>query len=163
MHFLLDFPYSGIFGTPLVKKLFPGLKPEEEIDDEIPVLDQAPVTIVTPRIDQVCGRVFKYYQNFKVEGHSLVGEASSVGEWEVEVHGASPKIRWVSDEVSPGYYNSVRVDNELYQVSALSGCLHLLTGLQIKDIVLVEPDGDHERKGVTSASNDINPLADQYW
>jgi len=124
MQFLIDFPYSGIFNTPLIQKLFPDLKPEE-IDEEIPVLDQPPVTIVTPRIDQVCGRVFKYYQNFKVEGHSLVGEGSSVGETEVEVHGASPKIRWVSDEVIPGHYKSVRVDNELYQVSALSRNLYL--------------------------------------
>jgi hypothetical protein len=58
-----------------------------------------------------------------VEGHSLVGMSSSVGKKTVEVHGASPDIRWVSDEVIPGYHKSVRVDNELYQVSVLSGSL----------------------------------------
>jgi len=125
MQFLLDFPHSGIFNTPLVQKLFPGLEPEDGIDEEIPVLDLPPVTIVTPRIDQVCGRVFKYYQNFKVEGHSLVGVGSSMGGKEVEVHGASPNIRWVSDEAIPGCHNSVRIDNELYQVSGLSGDLCL--------------------------------------
>ena len=125
MNFLLDFPYSGIFGTPLVQKLFPYLNPEEGVDEEIPVLDPPPVTIVTPGVEQVCGRVFKYYQNFKVEGHSLVGVGPPVGGKEAEVHGASPQIRWVSDEVTPGFHNSVRVDNELYQVRALSGNLFL--------------------------------------
>ena len=83
------------------------------------------MTVITPRIDQVCGRLFKYYQNFRVEGHSLVGTNSSVGKKTVEVHGASPDIRWVSDEVIPGYHKSVRVDNELYQVSVLSGSLYI--------------------------------------
>ena len=81
------------------------------------------MAIVTPRIDQVCGRLFKYYQNFRVEGHSLLGVGTSVGKEAMEVHGAYPEVRWVSDEVAPGYYKSVRVDNELYQVGPLSGNL----------------------------------------
>jgi hypothetical protein len=123
IQFLIDFPYPGILSTPLLQKLFPGLKSEEELLEEIPVLDQPPVTVVTPRIDQVCGRLFKYYQNFKIEGHSLIGVGSPVGKEATEVHGAYPEIRWVSDGVIPGYHELVRVDNELYKVSALSGNL----------------------------------------
>ena len=121
----MDFPYPGIFSTPLVQQLFPSLAPDEELSDDIPVLDQPPVTVITPRVDHVCGRLFKYYQNFRVEGHSLVGVGSSVKKEAVEVHGAYPEVRWVSDEVAPGYYKSARVDNELYQVSALFGCLNI--------------------------------------
>lgn len=114
----MDFPYQGIISTPLVQKLFPDLEPDEELLEEIPTLDQPPVTVITPRVDQVCGRVFKYYQNFRVEGHSLVGMSSARRE-AVEVHGAYPEIRWVSDEVAPGYHGSVRVDSALYQVCGL--------------------------------------------
>ena len=125
----MDFPYPGVLSTPLVRKLFPGLESDEELYEDIPVLDQPPVTVITPRIDQVCGRLFKYYQNFQVEGYSLGGVGSYVGKEAVGVHGAYPEVRWVSDEVTPGYYKSVRVENELYQVSVLSGSLCLLTGL----------------------------------
>ena len=121
MHFLMEKPYDGLISTPLIQKLFPGLEPDGELPEEIPVLDQPPVTVITPKIDQVCGRLFKYYQNFRVEGHSLVGLGSSVEKKAVEVHGASPRIQWVSDEICPGYHKSVRVDNELYQVSTSPG------------------------------------------
>jgi len=117
----MDFPYQGVIDTPLIQGLFPGMEPDEELLEDIPVLDQPPVTVITPRVDQVCGRLFKYYQNFRVEGHSLVGVGPSVEKKAVEVHGVSPKIRWVSDEIVPGYHKSVRVDDELYQVMALSG------------------------------------------
>lgn len=124
MQFLTDFPYQGIFSTPLIQKLFPSLDHNDSEEfEEIPILDQPPVTVITPRIDHVCGRLFKYYQNFRVEGHSLIGAGSSVEKKAVEVHGASPEVRWVSAEVIPGYHKSVRVDNELYQVSAMSGSL----------------------------------------
>jgi len=121
MHFLMESGCSGVLATPLVKRLFPGLEPDDESLEEIPVLDQPPVTIITPKIDQVCGRLFKYYQNFRVEGHSLIGVGSSVEKKAVEVHGASPRVRWVSDEMIPGYHRSVRVDHELYQASASHG------------------------------------------
>jgi hypothetical protein len=114
----MEEPYDGLIGTPLIQKLFPGLEPDGELPEEIPVLDQPPVTIITPKVDQVCGRLFKYYQNFRVEGHSLVGAGPSVEKKAVEIHGASPRIQWVSDETSPGHHKSVRVDNELYQVRA---------------------------------------------
>ena len=123
LHFLMDPCYSGLIGTPLIQKLFPDLEPDGDLPEEIPVLDQPPVTVITPKIDQVCGRLFKYYQNFRVEGHSLVRVGSSVKE-AVEIHGASPRIQWISDEIVPGYYKSVRVDNELYQASTLLGNLY---------------------------------------
>ena len=125
MHFLMEDPYDGLVGTPLIQTLFPGLEPEGELPEEIPVLDQLPVTVITPKIDQVCGRLFKYYQNFRVEGHSLVGMGSSVEKKAVEIHGASPRIQWVSDEISPGYHKSARVDNELYQASVPPGNLYI--------------------------------------
>jgi hypothetical protein len=115
----MDFPYQGIVSTPLIQKLFPFLEPDEELLEEIPDLDQPPVTVVTPRVDQVCGRLFKYYQNFKVERALLVREGPPVQKEAVEVHGASPEIKWVSGEVAPGYYQSVRVDNTLFQVGPL--------------------------------------------
>ena len=121
MHFLMDEPYDGLINTPLIQKLFPGLEPNGELPADIPVLDQSPVTVVTPKVDQVCGRLFKYYQNFRVEGHSLVGVGSSVEKKALETHGASPRIQWVSNEISPGYHKLVRVDNVLYQASALPG------------------------------------------
>jgi len=121
MHFLTNEPYDGLINTPLIQKLFPGLEPDEDLPAEIPVLDQPPVTVITPKVDQVCGRLFKYYQNFRVEGHSLVGVGSSVEKKAVEVHGASPRIQWVSDEISPGYHKSARVDNALYQASTSPG------------------------------------------
>ena len=123
MHFLMEDPYDGLISTPLIQRLFPGLETDGESPEEIPTLDQPPVTVITPKIDQVCGRLFKYYQNFRVEGHSLVGVGSSVEKKMVEVHGASPRIQWVSDETSPGYHKSVRVDNELYQASVSLGNL----------------------------------------
>jgi len=116
----MDFPYQGVINTPLIQGIFPGMEPDEELLEDIPVLDQPPVTVITPRIDQVCERLFKYYQNFRVEGHSLVGVGPSVEMKAVEVHGVSPEIRWVSDEIIPGYHKSVRVDDEFYQVRALS-------------------------------------------
>lgn len=119
---LMDLPYAGINNIPLIQSLFPGLGCDEDLLEEVPVLDQPPVTVITPRVDQVCGRLFKYYQNFRVEGHSPIKAGSSVKR-AVEVHGPSPRIRWVSDEITPGFYKSVRVDNELYQVSALLGSL----------------------------------------
>jgi hypothetical protein len=115
----MDFPYQGIISTPLIQRLFPDLEFDEELLEEIPVLDQPPATVITPRVDQVCGRLFKYYQNFKVEGHLPTKANYSTGIRTVDIHGAAPEIRWVSDEVAPGHYSSVRVDNELYQVSAL--------------------------------------------
>ena len=60
MHFLMESGCSGVLATPLVKRPFPGLEPDDESLEEIPVLDQPPVTIITPKIDQVCGRLFKY-------------------------------------------------------------------------------------------------------
>lgn len=119
VQFLMDFPYQGIVSTPLIQKLFPFLEPDEELLEEIPDLDQPPVTVVTPRVDQVCGRLFKYYQNFRVERSLLVREGPSMQKEAVEIHGASPEISWVSDEVAPGYHQSVRVDNTLFQVGAL--------------------------------------------
>lgn len=113
----MEFPYQGIISTPLIQKLFPDLEFDEELLDEIPVLDQPPETVITPKVDQVCGRLFKYYQNFRVEGHLPTMADPSLTEV-VEIHGVSPEIRWVSDEVAPGYYGSARVDNVLYQVSA---------------------------------------------
>lgn len=113
----MDFPYQGVISTPLVQELFPHLEPDEELLEEIPFLDQPPVTIITPRVDQVCERLFKYYQNFKVEGHFLIGGHPTTRKEAVEVHGVSPEIRWISDEVVPGHHDSVRVDNALYQVS----------------------------------------------
>ncbi|KAF9792170.1 S-adenosyl-L-methionine-dependent methyltransferase [Thelephora terrestris] len=148
VQFLMDFPYQGIINTPLIQEFFPDLEPDEELLEETPVLGQPPVTVITPRVDQVCGRVFKYYQNFRVEGHSLLEMCSSVGREAVEVHGVSPEIQWVSGEVAPGCHGSVRVDCALYQ---------------IKDIVLVEPEEEYVRAGVTSANRSINPLANQYW
>ena len=120
MHFLMESAYQGLVKTPLVQELFPGLEPDEELLDETPFLNQESLTVVTPKIDQVCGRLFKYYQGFKVEGHSLIGVGSSVEKKAVGVHGASPRIQWVADAVIPGYYNSVRVDDELYQASEVS-------------------------------------------
>ena len=126
----MDFPYQGIVSTPLIQKLFPNLEFDEELLEEIPVLDQPPVTVITPRVDQVCGRLFKYYQNFRVEGHVPTRAGSSMRRKVVEIHGVSPEIRWVSDEVVPGYYASTRVDNVLYQVSAFFGKFpHFLTQL----------------------------------
>ena len=113
----MDFPYQGVISTPLIQELFPYLEPDEELLEEIPTLDQPSITVITPRVDQVCGRLFKYYQNFRVEGHSLIEVHPSVRKEAQEVHGAAPNIRWVSDEVAPGYHNSVRVDNVLYQVN----------------------------------------------
>lgn len=124
IHFLLESGCGGVLATPLVKKLFPGLEPDDDSLEDMPALDPPPVTVITPKIDQVCGRLFKYYQNFRVEGHSLIGVGSSM-EKAVEVHGASPRIRWVSDEIIPGYHKSVRVDDELYQVSASPGNLDI--------------------------------------
>jgi hypothetical protein len=120
IHFLMESAYQGLVKTPLIQELFPGLEPDEELLDEIPFLDQEPLTVVTPKIDQVCGRLFKYYQGFKVEGHSLIGMGSSVEKKAVGVHGASPITQWVAGAAIPGYYSSVRVDNELYQASGLS-------------------------------------------
>lgn len=120
MHFLMESAYQGLVKTPLVQELFPGLEPDEELLDKPPFLNQESLTVVTPKIDQVCGRLFKYYQGFKVEGHSLIGVGSSVEKKAVGVHGAYPRIQWVADAVIPGYYNSVRVDDELYQASELS-------------------------------------------
>lgn len=160
----MDFPYQGIISTPLVQELFPDLEFDEELLEEIPVLDQSPATVVTPRVDQVCGRLFKYYQNFRVEGHLPTRAGASVERKVVEIHGASPEIRWVSDEVVPGYYCSVRVDNALYQVSeAFLEFSHFLEQLQIKDIVLVEPEVDYYRDGNIPVNQSINPLANQYW
>lgn len=164
VQFLMDFSYQRILNTPLVQELFPQLDSEEDPLEETPVLDQPPMTIITPRIDQVCGRLFKYYQNFRVEGNSLVGVGSSVVKKAVEVHGAFPEIRWVSGGAVPGYHESVRVDNGLYQVSTLSGGFYFLfMQLQIRDIVLVEPEEDYDRSGATSVGKGINPLANQYW
>ena len=125
VQFLMDFPYQGIISTPLIQRLFPDLEFDEELLEEIPVLDQPPVTVITPRVDQVCGRLFKYYQGFRVEGNLPTRTSSMKGA--VEIHGASPEIRWVSGEVAPGCYGSVRVDTALYQVGAFFGnpCIFL--------------------------------------
>lgn len=121
----MDFPYQGIISTPLIQELFPDLEFDEELLEEIPDFDQPPVTVITPRVDQVCGRLFKYYQNFRVEGHLPTRAGSSVRRKAVEIHGASPEIRWVSDEAAPGYYGSARVDNALYQVGGFFGNPHI--------------------------------------
>lgn len=140
----MDFPYQGVVSTPLIQELFPYLEPDEELLEEIPTLDQPSVTVITPRVDQICGRLFKYYQNFRVEGHSLVGAYPSVRKEAQEVHGVAPNIRWVSDKVAPGYHNSVRVDNVLYQVGEffqdfqvfLHGCrLEILSLLSLRKAI----------------------------
>ena len=161
----MDFPYQGIISTPLIQQLFPYLEFDEELLEEIPVLDQPPVTVITSKVDQVCGRLFKYYQNFRVEGHLPTKADSSIRRETAEIHGVSPKIGWVSDEMAPGCHSSVRVDNVLYQVSAFfwRGISAFLIHLQIKEIVLVEPEVDYCKTEPTSAKNSINPLANQYW
>jgi hypothetical protein len=63
---------------------------------------------------------------------------SAVGKEGTEAYGACPEIRWVPDGAIPGHHELVRVDNELYKVSASSGNLYIRS-YDFKTLSLLSP------------------------